>query len=216
MAQKWSKKNKYTLLQGVGAYGYNWFCRNVGNSTNKAIEAGRSIDAIRAQAYRLFGSGSITKGAYSLRQCSELTGYTYIQLRRAMHAVNQKWKRTSKHGTYIITEDQLWELVEWLKHDYWCIKYRRYNCSWCTTDVRAHYSLGLCKRCFFTYYKRLERAGLPTNRKHLLKLVNAWQRNDTDSLQFLGTVTKYLGKHGCLTKDLCKQVIIYAKNRHTC
>lgn len=155
----WTKQEEYTIFQGVGIYGLDWFQR----------KTGRTLDAVQAKARRLYGHGGLTRGSYSLREAAEKTGYHIGQLRRAMQALRQKWKRTSPKGSFLIYEEQLEELAQWLKTDYWNIQHRLYGCLWCNTERRPHYALGLCQRCYNRYAQRLHRGGFPLQCEDLLE-----------------------------------------------
>lgn len=157
----WTKTEEYTIFQGVGIYGLDWFQR----------KTGRTLAAVQAKARRLYGHGGLTRGSYTLREASRRTGYHVGQLRRAMQALRQKWKRTSPRGSFLIYEEQLAEMVEWLKKDYWDIYHRLYGCLWCDTEIRPHYALGLCQRCYIRYTQRLHRGGFPLQCLDLLEIV---------------------------------------------
>lgn len=98
----WSKKEEYTLLQGVSIYGLEWFSR----------KTGRSLPAVKAKALRLYGKGGLTRGAFSLAEASTKSGYTVRQLQQGMRALHQKWKRTSPRGSFLIYEEQLEDLAQ--------------------------------------------------------------------------------------------------------
>jgi len=149
--ERWTKDQDQSLLQGLGTYGYQWF---------KARTGGRSKAAILTRASRKFQSG-ITRGAYTLNRIVKNTGYSRTQVLRAQDALKQKWKRTGPKGAYLITEEQLTEIVDWLQHDFWSKSKRRYCCSGCTSETRASYALGLCRRCYDRYRKECSRRGLP-------------------------------------------------------
>jgi len=159
----WPKEKAYMLYQGVGIYGIEWFRR----------KTGKSLDAIQAKARRMYGHGGLSRGAFTVREASRRTGYHREQLYRAMQALRQKWKRTSSQGSYLIYEEQLEELVQWLKTDYWSGYHRLYGCLWCDTQDRPHYELGLCQRCYQRFAQRLCRRDLPLARQSLLELVRA-------------------------------------------
>lgn len=158
-------------MQGISIYGISWFVKRLK----------RSVAAIRAKARREFGPMGMTRGALSLADASRRTGYHRGQLKRAAAALAQHWKRTSARGPYLIYEEQLEELVDWLKSDYWCPKLHLYCCIWCATEARPHRRWGLCDRCSNRYAKRLIRAGLPISTKGLLELVTERNR-DSDPL----------------------------------
>jgi hypothetical protein len=162
MSRRWTKKETYALLQGASIYGQSWFTRRIP----------RSLSAIRAKAQRLY-SGGLSRGSMSLAEASRRTGYHVTQLRRAQEATRQKWKRTSASGTYLIHEDQLEELVDWLAQDYWSAVHRLYGCIWCSTSRRDHYAAGLCRRCYARHVARLRRAGWPRELDRLRVQVEA-------------------------------------------
>jgi hypothetical protein len=60
-------------------------------------------------------------GTYSAKAAAEYTGYAVSQLERARDAVGQTWKKQPHSWTkrYVITEEQLEELCEWLKNETW-------------------------------------------------------------------------------------------------
>jgi hypothetical protein len=148
---KWTDKQACQLLLGIGAYGRDWFVR----------KTGRSIAAVMAKARAQYGSGSLTRGTWSLKMACDETGYHRSQLFRAQSALGQKWRRTSARGRYIISEEQLRELTDWLEHDYWSARKGLYNCLWCTTTARPVYSIGLCRSCYDAYRRRSRALGLP-------------------------------------------------------
>lgn len=124
------------------------------------VATGRSREAIEAKLGRLTGSGSLRRGSYCLQQLHRETGYTPEQLRRAASALNQKWKRLKPTGSFLVTEEQRDEVIEWLKHDYWAAAHRLYCCQHCTTDHRRHKALGLCARCYGVYSRLCQRHGI--------------------------------------------------------
>jgi len=161
MARRWSKKETNQLLQGVGVYGISWFMRHTRPAYSwRGAPSGRTKKALYAKAYRLYGRGGFSRGSYSLSQVCAQTGYSKTQIRRAAAALQQKWKRTSAKGKYLIFEEQMEELADWLRFDYWAKKGRLYCCAWCGSEKRAHYAVGLCARCYQRYVGRMRRAGL--------------------------------------------------------
>lgn len=190
----WTKQDEFILLQGVSTYGLSWFCR----------KTGRSLAAVRAKANRMFGSASLTRGAYTLREAERWTGYDETQLRRAQAALRQKWKRTSPHGSFLIYEEQLEELVQWLKTDYWNIQHRLYGCLWCDTTSRPHYAMGLCQRCYNRYVQRLRRTGLPAACAALLEVA----RGNQDLLgDLVAEIERELQRGRALRERLLAQLI---------
>jgi len=155
---RWTKHDQYVLLQGISIYGLRWFQR----------KTGRTLAAIYSKAHRICGQGGMSRGSFGLRQASRETGYHPTQIRRAREALRQKWKRTSPHGRYLIYDEQMDELIAWLKSGYWSDTHRLYGCGWCGTEKRDHRALGLCSRCYQRYAHRLYRAGLPLACRDLL------------------------------------------------
>lgn len=182
MAKRWTKAEEQTLLQGCGVYGLSWFQRHCGNAHGWAnAPTGRSAKAIYNKARRLYGEGGLTRGTYTITQIMRLTGYSKTQIRRAMRALDQKWKRLSPKGAYLIHEDQYDDIVQWLATDYWCARHRLYNCLWCHKTRYDHKGKGLCRRCYSRYIKGLERCGLPVTNSGLLALVRSRLGNDVNT-----------------------------------
>lgn len=138
----WTKKEYYSVLQGIGANSIAWLCKKAGN---------RSYGAVIAKLNRDSGLGGLTRGSYTLASMVRLTGYNVSQLKRAQRALRQKWKKTSKNGYYLITEEQLEEIVAWLGLDYWSKPHRLYKCLWCHTRTEHHRAYGLCDVCYPKY-----------------------------------------------------------------
>jgi len=150
-SSRWTPAQAGALLIGIGAYGRDWFKR----------KTGRTIPAIMAQARKRYGTASLTRGTWSLRKAMAETGYSRSQLLRAQSALGQKWRRTSARGRYIISEEQLRELTDWLVHDYWSTSKSLYNCLWCTTTERPTYAIGLCRSCYKAHARRAHSLGVP-------------------------------------------------------
>jgi hypothetical protein len=148
----WSKKEDQVILQGLGTYGYKWIQSKVQDRTKKAI---------LTRAHKLYKAG-ITRGAYTLNRFAKESGYARTHLVRARDALKQKWQRTGPGGSFLITDDQRGEILDWLVHDYWSKAKRRYCCSWCTSEKRESYALGLCRRCYDKHRKECKQRGLPT------------------------------------------------------
>ncbi len=173
MGRHWTKQEEQALLQGVGAYGVDWF-RDKGGPAHDWDNADtrRSRYAIYKKAQRLFGEGGVTRGSYSLEQLVRMSGYSRSQILRARSALDQKWKRTSSPGgSYLIYEDQADDIMQWLITDYWCKKHRLYSCMWCHSSKIPHRVRGLCRRCYWLYRRALVAAGLPSSGMELLVLV---------------------------------------------
>lgn len=163
-AKRWGKKARDALFNGIGAYGLAWFQKRSDAPYDESEgPQKRSRMAIYKKSFREFGPGGLTRGSYTLHELQKTTGYNREQFIRAREACKQKWKRTGPGGDHLITEEQVEEILEWLKHDYWSKAHRLYCCRRCTTDRRTHYGAGLCERCYFKYRRSLERRGLPTS-----------------------------------------------------
>jgi len=180
VAKRWTKRDEQRLLRGVGAFSIDWFLDNVGDSYVPedwpGAPKGRTRAAVYAKAFRLYGRGGLMRGAYSLRRLMIMSGYSLTQLERARKALGQKWRRTASDGNYIIHEDQAYEMLDWLKKDYWAKKHRLYCCVWCHTREIPHRGLGLCVRCYQNYVGRLRRSGFALDSEILLRMLQANQR----------------------------------------
>lgn len=184
MAKRWSKKAEQVLLQGIGVYGLDWFKKHCGNAHNWANSpTGRSNAAIYNKVFELIGEGGLTQGSYSINKMVKLTGYSRTQLKRAMRALAQKWKRLSPKGVYLVTEEQYLDIAQWLGFDYWSKKHRLYNCLWCNKTKFAHKAKGLCTRCYSKYIKNLERSNLPRENSELSVLVSRYVKDEVDKIK---------------------------------
>ena len=153
------------MLNGIGSYGIRWLQRHTAapHDYPNAPQV-RSRSAINAKVQREFGGG-LTRGALTLRAVQNNTGYSRSQLLRARDALKQKWKRLQRGGDYIITEEQVDEILVWLTHDYWDKSARLYCCLGCQTEKRPPFGRGLCSRCYHRYRRRCIHLGLPTSPK---------------------------------------------------
>jgi len=189
LGKHWTKSEMCALLQGAGVYGLAWFRRKCGTSYPEGdwpgADQGRSDASIRHKAYRMYGTGGLTRGSYTLAQACKRTGYTRTQFERAREALAQKWKRTSPTGPFLIYEEQLDEMTCWLQVDYWSKKHRLYNCIRCGTDTRPHQSQGLCDRCFGRYAHRLIRAGFPVGCEALALCVREHLEDAAEAIEQL-------------------------------
>jgi hypothetical protein len=207
MANRWDKESDMALLQGIGAYGLSWFQARSGRSYDYPnAPPRRSIDALYGRVRRLFGPGGFTRGTYTLHGASVSTGYTRKQLRRAASALNQKWKRLCRRGAYIITEEQLEDICEWLKHDYWCKPLQLYACIWCGTSSTASAGMGLCSRCYHRHRRRAATLGLPVTRRDMHRLVDHLRKADDASPTFLDRVHGWLLQGRALTESELEQL----------
>ena len=185
MAKRWTTGEEQALLQGVGVYGLTWFRQKCGDANDwPNAPQGRSRKAVYSKARRLYGSGGLTRGAYSVNQIIRITGYSRTQIRRAMKALAQKWKRLSPRGAYLIYEEQFLDLCQWLGTDYWAPLHRRYNCIWCHKTKFPHKGKGLCVGCYRRYVKWLERSKLPRDNKKLLVVLKKRLERVTDLAPF--------------------------------
>lgn len=178
--KRWSKKEERVLLQGLGICSLLWLQSHTGCSYEFGDDPkGRTWRAIYNKALRMCGPGGITRGTYSLKAICDSTGYDARQVRRALAALAQKWKRTSGKGTYMIHEEQVEELLAWLKNDYWCMKYRLYGCFYCGGKNRKHVARGLCNLCWYQYRRRLSANKLPVRHVSLLRFVRKLKKTNT-------------------------------------
>lgn len=158
----WTPKQAKALFDQVGVAGWSVIQKKTG---------GRSKAAVLSRMRREFGGGGITRGTYQLAEAIRETGYSATQFRRAADALNQRWLRTKKRGAYLITGEQLEDMVEWLSHDYWSKKLRLYCCIQCGTTERPHHTFGLCLPCHRKLARRADKAGLPWSAPRLLEWV---------------------------------------------
>lgn len=138
MTRRWTEEEGRALFDGIGSFGWSVLERRTGHSRREIW------DRVR----REFGGGGITRGSYSLSEAVTETGYSRTQLRRAAKALNQRWPRTAKGGNYLLTGEQLEDLVAWLQQGFWSQKHHLYRCGDCGTQSRSHFSNGLCLRCY--------------------------------------------------------------------
>jgi hypothetical protein len=207
MANRWDKQSDMALLQGIGAYGLSWFQARSGRSYDHAnAPPQRSIAALYGRARRLFGPGGFTRGTYTLHGASISTGYTREQLRRAASALNQKWKRLRRRGAYIITEEQLEDICEWLKHDYWCKPLQLYACVWCGTSATSPAGMGLCSRCYHRYRRRAVSLGLPATRREMRRLVDDLKKNENSTSVFMLRIHAWISQGRAPTEGDLEQL----------
>ena len=210
--RKWTNLEDHLLLQGAGTYGWVWF---------KSKLHGRTPSSIRNRLYTMFGSWGVTRGSYSFYRLQQDTGYSSTQLLRARDATAQKWKRMSRTGDYLITEDQAGELCDWLRLDYWSKSKELYCCVWCGTAEKLHYSAGLCRRCYDKYRLICKNSGIPPSindqfllldcvirredvakwRRFLSLLMTKLKRGIAISRPQLYKLINILGEIGCLKES---------------
>lgn len=175
MPKHWTEKQEMYLTIGSSAYGIEWL-RTKSAVLNGKKSYKRSINAIRCKAYRMRLKG-LNTGAKSLKELIETTGYSKSQLFRAQRAMNQKWLRSSKKGNYLITIDQIEELLDWLKEDYWCKSKRLYNCVYCGSHNKKHVSFGLCRNCLKVFKNICNRLNFIINQELIMKLKLSTDKN---------------------------------------
>lgn len=156
---RWSKQEKLALLTDSSEASLSTLLRH----------AKRSESAVRSKAYREWGCASLTRGTMSLAEVSRVTGYNWRQLRRAQLALRQRWGRLKRGGRYMISDEQVTELLTWLKSDYWSKPTRSYACLWCGTTQENHRSLGLCETCYHQYRTAARTLGIWTLTKSELQ-----------------------------------------------
>lgn len=149
---RWTTRERNDLMLAISTYGIDWLRRKVG---------GRSRRAVYSRIEAIVGEGGLTRGSYTIREVIELTGYNREQLERAGRALQQRWARTSRHGSFMISEDQIEQLSTWLRKDYWCMRLRLYGCLRCGTGRQPPRSFGLCTRCYYRGRRQALGLGLP-------------------------------------------------------
>ena len=204
-AKRWSKDAERALLQGIGFYGLDWFQRQGGapydypNAPTK-----RSRQAVYAKARELFGPGGLTRGVYTLTRLARDTGYDPGQIHRAGSALNQKWKRLGPRGVYLLTDEQSEDILEWLKHDFWCKSLRLYACSWCGTKTKPPKGAGLCGSCYFKHRRWCQKAGIPESAEAQFAWVVSASRLDrwtADERDFLEAAKSRLENGKSLSRE---------------
>ncbi len=171
--KSWSKKEVLDLWNAVGSYSLAWIRRHTEQPfLFPNAPAVRSRKAVYNKVHRELGPGGLTRGAWTLYRMEKYTGYNRSQLLRAQHALRQRWQRLGPGGWYLITQEQLEEIIGWLVHDYWGRKHRLYGCAWCTTETIPLKGSGLCQRCFWKHRRLCLRLGLPTRLSEQFKIVS--------------------------------------------
>lgn len=208
-AKRWGKDEVRVLLDGVGNYGLSHFQKKSGKPHEYVgAPKNRSRKAVYNKILREFGPGGLTRGVYTVQRLVEGTGYNREQLHRAREACKQKWKRIGPRGAYLITEEQMEEIVEWLKHDYWASVHHLYCCLHCNTDRRPHYSLGLCTRCYSKYRRSLVKCNLPTTNEKLIRHVESMEVGDSEKcVKFLDKILKTLDRGLALNREELKWLL---------
>jgi len=174
--EPWSDTSVRVLFDGIGIAGVRWF----------KTRCSRSYWAVYAKASRLYGKGGLTRGSYTLWEIAQRTGYNREQIKRAQSALNQKWKRLGPIGAHLITEEQVEDILEWLKHDFWSKAKKLYGCQWCATTTRPHVGRGLCSRCYRRHIYLCEQLGLPVSGLKQMSILRKAQRQDCANLEAHG------------------------------
>lgn len=199
-------------MDGVGAYGLTTLRRRTTAPHDwPNAPPHRSDAAVYAAARRSFGPGGLTRGAYTLKRLTEATGYSRSQLTRARDALGQKWRRLRPGGAYIVTEDQMLDLVGWLKHDYWDKDLRLYCCLECQTESAPPAGLGLCGRCYHQYRRLCLRLGLPTTQAAQSDLLT--QVADEVDEKFVEEVSSQIARHRALGRRYLKRLAAAGRRR---
>ena len=124
---------------------------------------GRTVSSVSSKANRI-GTKS-TRGQYTLRGAAEATGFDHHTLERARDELKQRWKRANtKRGAYIITDEQLADLLAYLctpatfvsrrgyDTDRWAANVGVEKCIKCgvagSGKEEQHWAYGLCYKCF--------------------------------------------------------------------
>lgn len=175
--EPWDEASLRVLFDGIGISGVRWF----------TTRCSRSYKAIYNKALREYGKGGLTRGAYTLWEVCQTTGYTRSHMLRAQSALNQKWKRLGPVGAHLITDEQLEDIVEWLKHDFWSKAKKLYGCQWCTTTNRTHKGAGLCQRCYFRHIYLCKQLGIPSSLSGQMALLRKAKSLDCANLEAHGT-----------------------------
>jgi len=192
--RRWTKKEDDALFDGIGVFSIPWFQRKAGKSYDYPHAPLRSRKAIYSRAARRLGTGSLTRGTHTLIAAARETGYSRGQIQRAQSALNQKWKRLSTRGPYLITFDQLDEIIGWLRQDYWCMKLHLYGCVNCGDKQRPSAGMGLCQWCYRRLRGLLRRLDLPTQPKKILILMQSMDEPPLEMRAFVQRAKADLGR----------------------
>lgn len=199
----WTKDEDRALLDGAGVFSINWFRKKAGPTDTYPTAPNRSRGAIYRRAERILGKGGLTRGTNTLMQAAKETGYTREQILRAQRACNQKWKRLSPRGPYLITFEQLDEMIGWLRQDYWCKKLRLYGCVNCGDSDRPSRGKGLCPRCYFKTRRVSISFRVPWRRGALVELVQGLDETRAE----VRVIRDHLERGWGLTEDQIKTLI---------
>ena len=139
ITQPWTKAEEMILIKNVGLLSIFELMEILPSRTRAAIES----------RCRKLGMAP-TQGTFTRCGIERDTGYDWRQIRRARDALGQTWKRYGVRK-YIITEDQLDDITEYLKHEptKWSKRWNLDACRVCgtngTSDSERHSGDGLCK-----------------------------------------------------------------------
>lgn len=217
MTRPWTHSEKIALLSGIGTTGLVGLRRKTQTAYDHPNAPQRSRHAVLSQLRRFIGNGGLSRGSWSLRRFARETGYSISQLRRAQRALRQKWRRTGRRGSFLLSDDQVDEILEWLKHDYWDPKHRLYVCLWCRSAGRPHRAVGLCSRCYYRHRNRCVQLGLPTTMQ--LSLVATIRASEGDisgsHAKFLDEVSRKLVRGCALSGEQLEWLVVLAPEAHT-
>lgn len=116
--------------------------------------------------------GPAGRETFNFAQVVRETGYQKTQLLRAQAALDQHWARERPQRSFVITADQLLDMLVWLSHDYWSKALHVYRCLWCGEYKKRHKGQGLCLRCYRKYVRRCRALGLP----HQVRALSGFKR----------------------------------------
>lgn len=163
-ARHWTHRERMSLTDGAGRYSLEWLQKRAGQPHEwPNAPAGRSRRAIYAQFRRLHGYGGLTRGANTLDQLLQATGYGRSHFLRAGRALGQQWRRLTPRGPWLITEEQNDKIIAWLRTDHWSKAKRLDGCLWCSTTSAPMHALGLCRKDYRRYRRVCRALGLPTS-----------------------------------------------------
>lgn len=201
--RRWTKGENRALMDGVGVFSVAWFCKQAGPTGSYPSAPTRSRKAIYNHAARLLGRGGLKRGTQDLEQAGRETGYTRRQILRAQRALAQKWKRLSPRGDYLITFEQLDEIVGWLQQDYWCPKLHLYGCVNCGDNRKPTRGNGKCPKCYWLLRNLSQKHGIPTN----LNQLRVYVQSLDDQSALMRLIREHLERGWGLTVKQTKYLI---------
>jgi hypothetical protein len=145
-----------------------------------ALKIGRTQHAIM-QKRKDLGLSRLTstlEGGFLLPEVAKEIGYSNVQIRRARGYLGQKWRRlpgsydprgkkTAKGDRYLITPEQVDELLAYFKA--WGPRGLK-ACAKCNRTQYRHKARGFCEPCY-SYQQKLVRTGRPNRFHEALVLV---------------------------------------------